>query len=114
MNTRTLIVFDIHARKNKIRDERYFEIEMLDDETGEYVKTYASEDNFNFNNWLPVIQTWQPKTLLAVTGVFKFKRDPKSKELTNIINADSKPHVYDVYDQSVRDQYLQIYAKRYL
>lgn len=114
MNVRTLLVFDIHARKNKQRDERYFEIEMLDDETGEYVKTYASEDNFNFDNWYPVIKTWQPKTLLAITGVFKFKRDPKTKLFTNIINADSKPHVYESYDQSVRDQYLQIYAKRYL
>lgn len=114
MTARTLIVFDIHARKNKDRDERYFEIEMVDDETGAYVKTYASEDNFNFDNWYPVIKTWQPKTLVAITGVFKFKRNPKSKQLTNIIDADSKPHVYETYDQSVRDQYLQLYASKHL
>ena len=114
MTARTLIVFDIHSRKNRQRDERYYEIEMLDDETGAYVKTYASEDNFNFDNWSSVIHTWQPKTLLAITGVFKFKRDPKTREFTNIINADSKPHVYESYDQTVRDQYLQLYAAKHL
>lgn len=113
MTARTLMVFDIHSRKNK-RDERYHEIEMIDDETGEYVKTYATEGMFNFDNWEPVIDSWQPKTLLAITGVFKFKRDPKTKQFTNIINADSKPHVNESYDQSVRDQYLQLYAERHL
>ncbi len=114
MAARTLMVFDIHARKNKIRNERYYEIEMLDDETGAYVKTYASEDNFNYDNWHTVIKTWQPKTLLAIRGVFKFKMDPKTRSLTNIINADSKPYIDELYDQTVRDQYLDLYAKKYL
>jgi hypothetical protein len=109
-----MIVFDIHARKNKTRDEKYFEIEMLDDETGEYVKTYTGDEYFNFDNWRPVIDAWEPNTLVAISGIFKFKRDAKSKELTNIVNADSKPHILDTYNQSVRDQYLEVYASKYL
>jgi hypothetical protein len=114
MNTRTFMVFDIHARKNKIRDEKYFEIEMLDDITGEYVKTYASEENFNFDHWLPIIEAWQPNTLVAITGLFRFTRNSKTKQLQNIVNADSKPHILETYNQDVRDQYLNIYAKKYL
>jgi hypothetical protein len=114
MGARTLMVFDVHARKNKQRDERYYEIEMLDDETGTYVKTYASEDNFNYDNWEPVIRAWQPKKLIAIKGIFKFKRDAKTKQFTNIVNADSKPRIEEVYDQSVRDAYLDLYAHKYL
>lgn len=113
MGARTLMVIDIHARKNHKRDERYYEIEMLDDQTGTYVKTYASEHNFNYDNWEPVIQAWQPKKLVAIKGIFKFKRDPKTREFTNIVNADSKPRVEQVYDHSVRDAYLLLYGQKY-
>jgi hypothetical protein len=114
MNVRTLMIFDIHARKNTKRDERYYEIEMLDDETGTYVKTYTSESNFNYDNWEPVIDAWQPSTMIAIRGVFKFKRDSKTMQFTNIVNADSKPHIDGIYDQSVRDAYLDLYASKYL
>lgn len=114
MSARTLMVFNIHARKNKQRNERYYEIEMLDDASGTYLKTYASEDNFNYDNWEPIIRAWQPKTMVAIRGAFKFKRDPKTQEFTNIVNADSKPRIEDVYDQTVRDAYLDLYASKYL
>jgi hypothetical protein len=113
MYSRTFVVVDVKRRYNKIRDEAYYTIEMLDDTTGELIKTYASEDNYNFCNWKSVIDDWDPISgqLLVLQGVFKFKRDPNTKEFTNVINADSKPRITETVD---RDAYLNLFAEKYL
>jgi hypothetical protein len=113
MYSRTLVVVDVKRRYNKIRDEIYYDIDMLDDSTGELLKTYASEDNYNFCNWKSVIDDWDPMSgqLLVLQGFFLFKRDPATKKITNIVNADSKPRITESVD---RDAYLNLFAEKYL
>lgn len=113
MYSRTLVVTDVKRRYNRHRDEVFYEIEMLDDSTGDLVKTYASEDNYNFCNWKTVIEEHDIHSgqLLVLQGVFTFKRDRATKQISNVVNADSLPRITESVD---RDQYLLAYAARYL
>jgi hypothetical protein len=113
MYSRTFVVIDIKRRYNRHRDEVFYAIEMLDDASGQLVKTYASEENYNFCNWKSVIDDWDPMSgqLLVLQGVFLFKRDHETRQLTNIVNADSTPRITECVD---RDAYLAAYAQRYL
>lgn len=113
MKSRTFVVIACTRKYNPQRKETYYHIEMLDDATGELVITYASEENYNFVNWQNVIDAVQNNSnqLPVLQGVFTFKRDKKSGEITNIVNADSRPRITETVD---RETYLQAYNDRYL
>ena len=81
-------VVNISRRYSKTNNEMYYTIEMVDDASGEYVKTYVSEDNMNMVLWDPIVQTWDDSTAICITGNFKTKR---GKEGERLINADCMP-----------------------
>lgn len=114
MSYRRYMVVNIRYRYNKVRDQRYYDIEMIDDETGTFVRTYSGPDYRNWTKWEKIVDTWDTDKMVSITGDFKFKRDPDTKEFTNIINADSMPHIEEVYGSVARDLYLNKYAEAYL
>jgi hypothetical protein len=114
MNARRFMIVNIRSRYNKIRDQRYYDIEMLDDETGSFVRTYTCPDYSNWSKWEKIVDAWEPDTMISITGKFKFKRDKTSGELTNIVNADSMPFIEEIYNETSREIYLNSYAQAYL
>jgi hypothetical protein len=54
-------------------------------------KSYVSEDHANFDNWLPIIDSYSESRAAVFSGRIKFKTNRKDN--TTIINGDSQ--IYD-------------------
>ena len=103
----TACVINIDRKYSTKNQEAYYDIEMVDNITGNYFRTYASEENYNYQNWMKVIdrfKEYKGKKTIILKGNIRVKKD-------NIIDADSKPIVVDELDM---EQFLQVYADNFL
>ena len=100
-------VVNIKSGYSHKHQERFYTIEMVDDASGNYVKTYIGEFNRNIVLWEPIIETWDDTTAICITGKFKTK---KGKEGDCLINADCVPKAVE---RMSRDDFLNAYYEHY-
>ena len=103
----TACVIGVERSYSKKNEEYYYNVEMVDNITGNYYRTYVSEENYNYQHWTKTIDTFKQyrgKKTIILKGTIRIKKD-------NIIDADSKPIVIDELDM---EQFLQVYAENFL
>lgn len=106
----TKVVVNILRRINS-KQEEFYTIEMVDADTGEYYKTYASDVNRNFVYWENIIASYDHNTGPIIEGSFVTKKCPKTLKPI-IIDADCIPRYAGMNVD--REQYLQAYYQHYL
>lgn len=85
------------SRYSKTNSEDYWEIELIDKDSGALRKTYVSELNFNFRIWEQLLTAMQqmPDRAIGIQGNFKTVRGK-----SDIINADAKFEYSDDWDRN--------------
>lgn len=81
----TQILVGVHKRWSDRNDEYYYELDLIDGDTGEARRTYVSNNNYNAKPWMQAIQMFELDNSKAIVlcGDYRIaKNKPK------IISAD--------------------------
>ena len=84
-------IVNVVERWSDRNSEEFYEIELIDNETGKMRITYVSESNFNSKPWLQAVKVWQVsrnQAVIITSEKFKVKKKP-NKYGFEIVNADS-------------------------
>lgn len=94
------IVVNIIEDWSRQNHQTFYEIEMVDGDTGALRRTFITPDSFNYrkNRWIQVIEMFQlnPSRAIIIDGNFSLAR---SRRRHDVIDADSKFEYYDTTDR---------------
>ena len=93
-------IVNVVERWSDRNSEEFYEIEIIDNDTGKMRITYVSESNFNSKPWLQAVKVWQKirnQAVIISSDKFKVKKKP-NKYGFEILNADSNFEYEGVVD----------------
>lgn len=86
IDTPRLWLYEIEQRWSAKNSENYLECKLWDNTNGYTYITYLSDQNYNMFNWRNVLDHYNNKRAVCISGDFKTARGRP-----NIVNADCKP-----------------------
>ena len=102
----TQVAINFKHKYSHNNNEYYYEIDLIDVDSGELCITYISDNNMNYEAWEKLISVMDDKPAhgIGISGNFKYKRNKSKKHNLRIINADVKDLNFEGF--VVRDEFM--------